>query len=220
MQKKTTRLETTRPQTKVNKEAFKMLATEIGLNEACRKLDVPIPTGKSWARRGGWKLPKRPGGRPGRTLTASSASSLHPISDALVAIHNELETTTKTALARATAAAAAHASTQPPLEVCNPAQLRDLAASAARVFGGTKGLRPPCKLMSLGSRRGNLNGCGSLATRTAHIRSPLLVKGTQPLQPRPRNEAMIENVTTALQVNATSHRGLNNDRVLSTNVGR
>jgi uncharacterized protein YjcR len=50
----------------VNKEAFRMLALEIGLNEACRKLGVPIPTGKSWARRGGWQLPKRPGGRPGR----------------------------------------------------------------------------------------------------------------------------------------------------------
>jgi phosphoribosylformylglycinamidine (FGAM) synthase-like enzyme len=29
----------------VNKEAFRMLAVEIGLNEACRKLGVPIPTG-------------------------------------------------------------------------------------------------------------------------------------------------------------------------------
>ncbi len=38
----------------VNKEAFKMLALEIGLNAACRKLDVPVPTGKSWARRGGF----------------------------------------------------------------------------------------------------------------------------------------------------------------------
>jgi hypothetical protein len=49
--------------------------------------------------------------------------------------HKSLETTTKTALARATAAAAEHVSTQPPLEVHNPAQLRDLAASAARIFG-------------------------------------------------------------------------------------
>ena len=32
----------------VNKEAFRMLALEIGLNAACRKLSVPIPTGKSW----------------------------------------------------------------------------------------------------------------------------------------------------------------------------
>ena len=53
----------------------------------------------------------------------------------LLATHKELETKTKTALARATAAAAERVSTQPPLEVHNPAQLRDLAQSAARVFG-------------------------------------------------------------------------------------
>jgi hypothetical protein len=73
----------------VNKEAFKMLALEIGLNAACRKLGVPIPTGKSWARRGGWKLPKRSGGRPCRTLPESSASTLHPVADALVSTHGE-----------------------------------------------------------------------------------------------------------------------------------
>jgi hypothetical protein len=120
----------------VNKEAFRMLAVEIGLNEACRKLDVPIPTGKSWARRGGWQLPKRPGGRPGRTL---SASSLNPIADALVATHKELEERTKSGLAQATARAAeAAASAADPLPVSNTAQLRDLAASAARVFGWHK----------------------------------------------------------------------------------
>ena len=116
----------------VNMEAFRMLAVEIGLNEACRKLDVPIPTGKSWARRGGWKLPKRPGGRPCRTL---SASSLNPIADALVATHKEFETTTKTALMQTTAKAAEHAAQKPPLEVSNTSQLRDLAQSAARIFG-------------------------------------------------------------------------------------
>jgi hypothetical protein len=120
----------------VNKEAFRMLAVEIGLNEACRKLDVPIPTGKSWARRGGWKLPKRPGGRPCRTL---SASSLNPIADALVATHNEFETTTKTALMQTTAKAAEHAAQKPPLEVSNTSQLRDLAQSAARIFGWDSG---------------------------------------------------------------------------------
>jgi len=120
----------------VNKEAFRMLAVEIGLNEACRKLDVPIPTGKSWARRGGWKLPKRPGGRPCRTL---SASSLNPIADALVTTHKEFETTTKTALMQTTAKAAEHAAQKPPLEVSNTSQLRDLAQSAARIFGWDSG---------------------------------------------------------------------------------
>ena len=125
--------------TAVNKEAFKMLALETGLNAACRKLSVPIPTGKSWARRGCWQLPKRPGGRPGRTLTASSASSLHPIADALVATYKELEERTKSGLARAAARAAEAAGTATePLQVSNTAQLRDLAASAARIFGWDK----------------------------------------------------------------------------------
>ena len=115
----------------VNKEAFRMLALEIGLNAACRKLDVPIPTGKSWARRGGWQLPKRPGGRPGRTL---SASSLHPVAEALVETHKELETKTKTGLMQTAAKAAEHAAEKPPLEVSNTSQLRDLAQSAARIF--------------------------------------------------------------------------------------
>jgi hypothetical protein len=128
----------------VNKEAFRMLAVEIGLNEACRKLDVPIPTGKSWARRGGWKLPKRTGGRPGRTLSASSASSLHPIADALVATHKELEERTKSGLAQATARAAeAVAKAEKPIDVSNTAHLRDLAASAARIFGWDKALNGP-----------------------------------------------------------------------------
>jgi hypothetical protein len=119
----------------VNKEAFKMLALEIGLNAACRKLDVPIPTGKSWARRGGWKLPKRLGGRPSRALNAS-ASSLHPIADALVSTHKELDSRTKTALAQATTRAAeAAAAAVEPLQVSNTAHLRDLAQSAARIFG-------------------------------------------------------------------------------------
>jgi hypothetical protein len=116
----------------VNKEAFRMLALEIGLNAACRKLDVPIPTGKSWARRGEWKLPRRPGGRPARTL---SASSLNPIADALVETHNDLDARTKTALAQVTVKTAEEAAAQAPLHVQNASQLRDLAASAARIFG-------------------------------------------------------------------------------------
>ena len=116
----------------INKEAFRMLAVEIGLNAACRKLDVPIPTGKSWARRGGWQLPKRPGGRPGRTL---SASSLHPVAEALVETHKELEGRTKTGLAQATAKASEHAAEQDGAANLNcSGKLRDLASAAARVF--------------------------------------------------------------------------------------
>src|ERR1700730_13146686 len=111
----------TRPQTKVNKEAFKMLAMEIGLNAACRKLDVPIPTGKSWARRGGWKLPKRPGGRPPRTI---EASSVNPVADALAAIHKELEEGTKTALMQTLHKAAQAVARKDPLDISNMGQFR------------------------------------------------------------------------------------------------
>ena len=124
----------------VNKEAFRMLALEIGLNAACRKLDVPIPTGKSWARRGGWELPRRPGGRPPRALNASSASSLHPIADALVESHKELEAKTKSSLAAATAKAAGHAGTLEGEKLWeNPGKLRDLGAAAAKLFGWDNG---------------------------------------------------------------------------------
>jgi hypothetical protein len=118
----------------VNKEAFRMLAHEIGLNAACRKLDIPISTGKSWARRGRWNLTKRPGGRPGRALPASSASSLHPIAKALKDSLEESATETRSSLAQATAAAARNAAAAT-IPVCSTAHLKDLAATAARVFG-------------------------------------------------------------------------------------
>jgi hypothetical protein len=116
---------------------LRMLALEIGLNAACRRLDVPIPTGKSWARRGGWELPRRPGGRPQRTV---AASSLHPIADALVETHKELEAKTKSGLATAAAKAADHAQSLDGASTFGQSnKLRDLAASAARIFGWDKG---------------------------------------------------------------------------------
>ena len=116
----------------VNKEAFKMLALEIGLNAASRKLGVPIPTGKSWAQRGGWKLPKRNGGGKPLELVASSP---HPVADALVETHESLATATKTALAQTLAKAAQQVSKEEALPVKNTAQLRDVCLAAARLFG-------------------------------------------------------------------------------------
>jgi hypothetical protein len=123
----------------VNKEAFKMLAMEIGLNAACRKLDMPIPTGKSWARRGGWKLPKRPGGRPQQTY---EASSLHPVADALDATHKELEEGTKTALIQTLHKASQAVARKGPLDITNMAQFRDACLSAARMFGWDGNAQP------------------------------------------------------------------------------
>jgi hypothetical protein len=85
-------------------------------------------------------LPKRPGGRPCRALNASSASSLHPIADALVSTHGELDSRTKTALAQATVRAAESvAKSTEPLPVSNTAHLRDLASAAAGLFGWNNG---------------------------------------------------------------------------------
>jgi hypothetical protein len=123
----------------VNKEAFKMLAMEIGLNAACRKLGVPIPTGKSWARRGGWKLPKRPGGRPQRTI---ETSSLHPIADALDATHKELADTARTSILQAVTNAAKLVAKKPGLDVTTVAQLRDLALALVRLRDNGKPVAP------------------------------------------------------------------------------
>jgi hypothetical protein len=123
----------------VNKEAFRMLALEIGLNAACRKLDVPIPTGKSWARRGGWKLPKRPGGRPQRTI---EASSLHPVADALDATHKELADTARTSILQAVTNAAKLVAKKPGLDVSTVAQLRDLASALVRLCDNGKPVVP------------------------------------------------------------------------------
>jgi hypothetical protein len=132
MQKKKTKSPTKAP---INKEAFKMLAIEIGLNAACRKLNVPIPTGKSWARRGGWKLPKRPGGRPQRTI---EASSLHPIADALDATHKELADTARTSILQAVTNAAKLVAKKPGLDISTVAQLRDLALALVRLCDNGK----------------------------------------------------------------------------------
>jgi hypothetical protein len=119
----------------VNKEAFKMLAMEIGLNEACRRLRVPIPTAKSWKKRYGWKLPRRKTGRPERALPASGSSSLHPIADALDATHAELEDATKTGLMQVLAKAVKQLAGKEPLDISNTAQFRDACLAAARLYG-------------------------------------------------------------------------------------
>ena len=131
MKAKSTNKTNPKPQP-VNKEAFKMLAMEIGINAASRKLGVPIPTGKSWAQRGGWDLPKRKGGRPELKL---DASSLHPIADALDATHKELEEGTKTALMQTLHRASQAVARKGALDITNMAQFRDACLSAARTFG-------------------------------------------------------------------------------------
>jgi hypothetical protein len=141
MMKQTTTPNTTKSQTTVNKEAFKMLAMEIGLNAACRRLGIPIPTGKSWARRGKWKLPKRTGGRPGRSLATSQLDANRdanqmPIANALAQTHEELEQRGKGAVARA---AVKSAEAFEKLPIPHPQALQQLASALGRVFQWSSG---------------------------------------------------------------------------------
>jgi hypothetical protein len=125
--------QTTKPQTKtpVDREGIRLLAMEIGASAAARKLGLNYNTVRSWAKRYNWgDLPER-AGRP----AIVPATDLQRPGDVLLQEHKSLEAKTKTGLSRAVAKAAEHASTKPPLEVTNTAHLRDLAASAARVFG-------------------------------------------------------------------------------------
>jgi len=131
----------TKPQTKPpDWEAVRVLAIEIGAREAARRLGIKESTVLSRAKREKWNLPKRKGGA---TLKSAAAITLQSKpGDALIAAHKELENRTKSGLAQATAKAAeAAAKSEKPVEVSSPSHLRDLAATAARIFGwdGDKG---------------------------------------------------------------------------------
>jgi hypothetical protein len=96
----------------------------------------------SWAKRDNWELPNRKGGATKASANAITLQSKP--GDVLIATHRELEGRTKTGLAQATVRAAEEAATAAkPLPVSNTAHLRDLAASAARVFGWDKQLSGP-----------------------------------------------------------------------------
>jgi hypothetical protein len=113
---------------KSDREIARMLCIELGVPEASRRTGIPEGTLYSWSSRYRWDLPKR-AGRPARELQGKGGDILH-------AAHAELGGRTRTALAQATAKAAeATAKAEKPIEVSSPAHLRDLAASAARIFG-------------------------------------------------------------------------------------
>jgi Putative ATPase subunit of terminase (gpP-like) len=139
--------ETPKPQTKlpVDREAVRVLAIELGAREAARRLGLNPNTVLSWAKRDNWKLPSRKGG-----TTKASANAITLRSkpgDVLLQTHKELEDRTKSGLAQATARAAeAAAEAAEPLPVSNTSHLRDLAASAARIFGWDKTDKPGVQL--------------------------------------------------------------------------
>jgi hypothetical protein len=118
-------------------EAVRVLAIELGARESARRLGLKESTVLSRARRDKWKLPKRKGGATLKNATAITLQS--PPGDVLIATHKELEGRTKSGLAQATARAAeAAAKSEKPIDVSSPSHLRDLAATAAHVFGWNK----------------------------------------------------------------------------------
>jgi putative ATPase subunit gpP of terminase len=127
----------------IDRESVRVFVIELGVPEAARRLGLNRNTVHSWARRYNWNLPER-AGRPGIV----PARDLHTQpGDVLLATHKELEGRTKSGLAQATARAAeAAANAAEPLQVSNTAHLRDLAASAVRIFGWDKSDKPGVQL--------------------------------------------------------------------------
>ena len=101
--------------------------------ETARRLGIKESTVLSRAKREKWNLPKR---RGGATLKSAAAITLQSKpGDVLIASQKELEGATKTGLMLTAAKAATHAAQNPPLEVANTSQFRDLANSSSRIFG-------------------------------------------------------------------------------------
>lgn len=123
----------TKTQTKpaADREAVRVLAIELGAREAARRLGIKESTVLSWARRYGWKLPKRKGGGNGKNAISLAIKP----GDALIAAHEELEDATKTGLMQALAKAAQQVGGKEPLDTANPTQLQALCLAAARIFG-------------------------------------------------------------------------------------
>jgi hypothetical protein len=115
----------------VDREAVRVLAIELGARESARRLGIKESTVLSWARRYGWKLPKRKGGGNGKNAISLAIKP----GDALIAAHEELEDATKTGLMQALAKAARQVAGKEALDVSNTAQLRDICLAAARIFG-------------------------------------------------------------------------------------
>jgi hypothetical protein len=135
--------ETTKPQTQphVDRESVRLLAIELGVREAARRCGLSEDRVRKWSSRYKWLEQRAPKQREATVTTVTAPG------DILLQSHKELETRTKSGLARAvTRSAEAAANAAEPLEVSTTADLRDLAASAARLFGWDKADRPGVQL--------------------------------------------------------------------------
>jgi Putative ATPase subunit of terminase (gpP-like) len=137
MQKKAKIKQTKKPRGKgkahVDREAVRVLAIAVGGREAARELGIKESTVLSWAKRYGWKLPKRKGGATIKNANAITMQSKP--GDALIAHHKELEQGTKTALMQTLHKAVKALAKKGPLDVSSIAQFKDACLAGAKLFG-------------------------------------------------------------------------------------
>ena len=120
----------TASQPTVDRESVRLLAIELGVREAARLCGLSDDRVRRWSSRYKWLEQSAPKQQEAAVTVVTTPG------DVLLATHKELEERTKTGLAQATARAAESAAkAEEPLQVSNTAQLRDLAQSAARIFG-------------------------------------------------------------------------------------
>src|SRR4029077_14136827 len=162
MEKKTTKPQTT---PSVDWEAVRVLAIELGAREAARRLGIKESTVLSRTRRDKWNLPKRRGGatlKKARAITLQSKPG-----DVLIASHKELEGATKTGLMLTAAKAATKAAQNPPLEVGNTSQFRDLANSSSQIFGWNAKASPQTQFNQVVISQEQLQKIGMLRDKVA-----------------------------------------------------
>jgi uncharacterized protein YjcR len=118
----------------VDRESVRLLAIELGVREAARRCGLSEDRVRKWSSRYKWLEQRAPKQQEAAVTVVTSPG------DILLQSHKELGERTKTALAQATTRAAeAAAKSEEPLQVSNTAHLRDLAQSAARIFGWDNG---------------------------------------------------------------------------------
>jgi hypothetical protein len=138
MQKNTIKPQTQPP---VDRESVRLLAIELGVREAARRCGLSEDRVRKWSSRYKWLEQRAPKQQEAVVTTVTAPG------DILLQEHKSLETKTKTALAQVTARAAEAASkAEKPIDVSSTSHLRDLAQSAARIFGWDKSDQPGVQL--------------------------------------------------------------------------
>jgi hypothetical protein len=125
----------------VDRESVRLLAIELGVREAARRCGLSEDRVRKWSSRYKWLEQRAPKQQQAAVTVVTKPG------DVLLATHKDLEERTKSGLAQATARAAeAVANAAEPLPINNTAHLRDLAQSAARIFGWDNNDKPGVQL--------------------------------------------------------------------------